>query len=336
MSLHATGSLEDAYDATKSLLLPVEAATWLRLAVVALFVGGMGGAPTFNVGSMGGTTPDTGGELPADVGAVIADYLPYIVAVAVVAALLGLLVMLLGSVMEFVFVEALATREVRVRDRFRAHWGDGLRLFGFRLVLLLVGLALVGGAAGVGFLLQGPGIRFLPFLFAIPAFLVVAPVLGLVNGFTTAFVVPVMVAEGGGVLAAWRRFWATLSGEWTEFGVYLVLSIVLGFVAGAAVATAVGVIAALVLLPMGLLAFAGLVGGGLGGLSPLGLALLVVPFLLVAGLIIVAASALVKMPAVTYLRYYALFILGGVDPDLDLVADMRGDEGATAAADAGV
>lgn len=321
MALHATDSLEDAFEATKELLLPVTAATWLRLAVVGLFVGGMGGAPVTNFGTTGGAPP--GGEVPGDPSDLLAAYLPYVVAAVAVVGLLGLLAVLVGSVMEFVFVEALATGEVSVRDRFRVHWGDGLRLFGFRLVLLFVALALVGGAVGLGFLLQGPGIRFLPLLFAAPVALVVAPVLGVVHGFTNAFVVPVMVREGVGVLAGWRRFWATLSADRTEFGVYLALSVVLGLIGGAAVATAVGVIAAIILVPMVLLGFVGLLGGAAAGLTTVMVLVAAGTFVLVAATVVLVATAVVKLPVVTYLRYYALFTLGGVDPELDLVGHLR-------------
>ncbi|MFC7176725.1 DUF7544 domain-containing protein [Halosegnis marinus] len=45
MPLSATERLDDALDATLDLLTPFDAGRWLRLAVVAFFVGGLGGAP---------------------------------------------------------------------------------------------------------------------------------------------------------------------------------------------------------------------------------------------------------------------------------------------------
>lgn len=42
-------------------------------------------------------------------------------------------------------------------------------------------------------------------LLLIPVVILVATAAGLVNGFTTVFIVPVMVLEDCGVLAGWRR-----------------------------------------------------------------------------------------------------------------------------------
>lgn len=52
---------------------------------------------------------------------------------------------------------------------------------------------------------------------------------------------------------------------------------------------------------------------------------------LLFGLSVLVVVALAQVPVVTYLRYYALVVLGDVDSDLDLIPDRRGairaDEG---------
>lgn len=321
MTLHATAAIEDAYEATRSLLLPFRARRWVVLAVMALFVGGFGSVGG-NV-SMGDGGPTDGGFPGVDFPA---DAFPYVgalvVALAVLALLVGLAVLLVGSVMEFVLVEALATREARIRGRFGDHVGDGLRLFGFRLALAVVFLVVLGAAVALGFALQGPGIRVLAVVFAIPVVLLLGGFLAVVNGFTTVFVVPVMLAEDRGVLDAWGRFWETLSGEWAEYGAYLLLSVALSLVGAALVGTVVGVVAAVVLLPLGALGLLGLFAALAGGVPLLAL-VVILPLVVVALALLLAVAAVVRVPVVVYLRYYALFVLGATDPDLDLVADLR-------------
>jgi hypothetical protein len=53
-----------------------------------------------------------------------------------------------------------------------------------------------------------------------------------------------------------------------------------------------------------------------------------VPLLLVAFLFLLAVGAVVQVPVLTYLRYYALFVLGGAT-EYDLVDDVRREIDAT-------
>ncbi|QLG60369.1 hypothetical protein HUG12_00810 [Halorarum salinum] len=138
-----------------------------------------------------------------------------------VVVLLGSLLLLVGSIMEFVLVESLRNEEVLVRRYWGDRWRQGVRLFGFRLVVRLLVLgslavlaalvvvpAAVGGGPGPGAPVGGVGV--LAVLLLLPTFLVLALVVGLVDGFTTVFVVPVIVLEGVGVLDGWRRLWPTI------------------------------------------------------------------------------------------------------------------------------
>jgi hypothetical protein len=334
MALHAVDDLGDAFAATRAFLLPFDAGRWLRLAVVALFVGGVGG----NVPSSGlqidGGTVDPGPVEPTlpDVGGQVLGLVLLVVAVLLA---LGLLVGFVGSVMEFVLVASLREEEVHVRRYVREHWRAGARLFGFRIALALLGVALValpvaalvfgtGGPAAV----DGPGRVFGLLLLLIPLVLLVALALSLVDGFTTFFVVPVMLLEGEGVLASWRRFYATLRAEWREYLVFVVLTFVLTLVAGTAVGVVVGLVALVVLGPLVLFGLAGVVTAGVVGPGAIGAVSL--PVLLAVGvlgllafLLVLVVAAVVQVPVVTYFRYYALLLLGDTDTDLDLVPERR-------------
>jgi len=310
MALHAVNDLEDAFAATRAFLLPLDAGRWLRLAVVAFFVGGVGGNVPTSGTQFGGETVDPGqiGTTPPDV---TGRVLTLILLVGAVLAILGLLLGFVGSVMEFVLVRSLREEEVHVRRYFGEHWRAGARLFGFRIALTLLGgvlvalpiLALVFGVVGSGGF-DGPGRVLGLVLLLVPLAVLVGVVFSLVNGFTTFFVVPVMLLEGGGVLASWRRFSRTLRSEWREYLAFAVLTFVLTLILGTMVGFVVGIVALLVFGPLVLLGFVGVATAGVFG--PGG-----------------GAASLPILLALGVVGLLALLVLGDTDADLDLVSERR-------------
>ncbi|MFB6184439.1 MAG: hypothetical protein ABEI96_07780 [Haloarculaceae archaeon] len=334
MSLSALDSIDDALDATKAFLLPFDRVTWLRLAVVMFFVGG--GGFGFNVpnlpsgGDVGnGAGPSPGGMPTPDVtGAVIA----LVVGVIVVVLLIVLALQAVGAVMEFVFVDALRSREVRLRSPLREHWWAGMRLFAFRvlfgllhlLVLAAVGLGLVAlvlGFSPAQWSLAGVlGLLAL----AIPLLVLDYVVVGNVMGFTTVFVVPVMLAEDRTVLSAWKRLFGVIKREWREFLVYAVVGFLLGIAAGLArglLALLGALVVAIPFLIVGVPLFA------VAGFDPSGVGPVVGAALVVLGvvyvLVVFVLGLVLKVPFQTFLRYYALLVLGDAEPDVDVVEDVR-------------
>ncbi|WP_254821526.1 DUF7544 domain-containing protein [Haloglomus halophilum] len=327
MALHPIDDLDDALEATRSFLTPVEPRTWLKLALIAFFVGVPGASfPGFQTSGSGtgsgepippGSTPnvDIGPQLWLVVGAVVAAVL-----------LLGLLFLFVSSVMEFVLVDAVRSETVALRRFWSDRWRQGARLFGFRLVLgvvVLGSLLLVIGPVVLSALDIGPasiGVSLAFLLLLIPVFLVLSLVAALVNAFTTAFVVPIMMAEDRGVLSGWRRLWSSLRGEWKQYLAYAVVGFLLSATAGVLVGIVVALAALVLLLPFGIL-FA--VGFGVFLVAePVGLAVFVVLGALFL-LAVLAAFALAQVPVVTYLRYYSLLVLGDIESDLDLVPEQR-------------
>jgi hypothetical protein len=321
MALYAFDDLEDAFALTRSYLFPFSLGRWLRLALVVLFIGGAtGNVPTANVNV---DQSDFPGGFPADVGPVApGDVLPIVLAVVAFFVLVGLVFGFIGSVMEFVLVDSLRS-DVHVRRYFGEHLGKGFRLFVFRIVLfLLVAVPIV--AVGAALVLNagpdiGPGQVIGLLLVLFPLFLVLALVFGLVNAFTTSFVVPVMLLEGRGVLAGWRRFWPTLRTDWKEYGVYVVVAFILGAIANTAVGIAVGLIAVVFALPLVGVGAAGVAVGGFSTAVWGLVAVLVALFVL----LVLAISAVVRVPVLTYFRYYALLLLGDTNAELDLIPEQR-------------
>ncbi|MFB6171301.1 MAG: hypothetical protein ABEJ23_02125 [Haloarculaceae archaeon] len=322
MALYALDDLDDALDATRALLTPVDRTTWVKLALVVLFVGG----PGANLNFFQYTAGD-GGAPPGGMGAPELGPRAWLLVATVVGVvlLLALAFALVCAVMEFVFVESLRAEEVTIRRYWGRRWRQGVRLFGFRLVVgaFVLGSVLLLAAPFLLPLVEGGsvgGLSVATFLALLPLVVVLAVVAGLVNGFTTVFVVPVMVLEDCGVLAGWRQLWPTIRRQWEQYLAYVVAAFFLTLVGGLVVGVATAVLALVLLVPFGILFALGIgltaVAGGVG------VALLVLGGVLY-GLSVLAVAALVQVPVQTYLRYYALFVLGDVEPVFDLIADRR-------------
>jgi hypothetical protein len=311
--MHATEDVVDAYEATRAFLLPFDARRWLRVALVTFFVGGLGAnlsTPSLSTGGGGGetaTAPPPEGFLLAAAG------------VALLVAVVGLAFMLVRGVMDLVLLESLREEALELRRFWGRRWRQGLALFAFRATASLGGLLLVALPVGVIYLgAEGSGSALLALgvLLLVPVVLVVPAAVALVNGFTTAFVAPVMLLEDVGVVDGWRRFWPTLTGEWREFAGYAVVNFLLLVGVGAVLSlgTMLGALAlAVPFTPVALVGFL------VGEAAPAVGAGVVVATGVAYGLAVVVAAALLKAPLVVFVRYYALFVLGDVEEAFDLV-----------------
>ncbi len=321
--MYAVDDLSDAIDVTRRFLTPIAAATWLKLVVVLFFVSGPGfGGPTVPTGDFTllaeepTPTEELFVELPE--GVTEADLLVVAAVVLAVVFAIWLVFAVVGAIMEFVLIESLRSETVRIRRYARRNLRRALRLFAFRAILGLAVLLIFAVPAAFVVLTAGEptaitaGSLVTLGLVAVPLSLGYA----IVMRFTTVFVAPVMVLEERGVVSAWRRFWPTFAGSWTEYVVYLVLVWIVRVVVGIAVAF-LAVIALLVIgIPFGILAFV------LLALGPAGAAL-AVGVVLLAFVLFLLFVALIEVPVVSYLRYYALLLLGDTESELDLIPDQR-------------
>ena len=327
MALYALDDVDDAYGITRAFLTSIDRTAWLKLAFVVFFVGGAGAnfsGTNFSTGDAGtdpGTPPVE--EFPTfDPGP---NFWLLVGGLVLAAVVVALALFFVAAVMEFVFVESLRTEVVSIREYWGRYWRKGLSLFGFRLVVWLFVLAsflLVGGLffAPLVFDAGGFGASALLLLLLVPVFLVLAVIVGLVDGFTTNFVVPIMILEDRGVLDGWRRLWPTIRAQWKQYLAYAVVAFVLSLVGGIAVFIVTAILVVVLLIPFGVL-FA--VGVGLTVVfEPVGIAWLVVTGLLFA-LAAIVVAALVQVPVQTYLRYYALLVLGDVDESFDIIPEQR-------------
>lgn len=322
MTLYAADSIDDAFAATRQFLLPFSLGRWAKLALVALFIGTGTGAPTTDFNA---SAPGDGSDVDFDPSTALPDDVLLVAAILVGAAvLLGLVWGIVGSIMEFVFVESLRSGDVTLRRYWGRWWRAGLRLFGFRLALGVAALALVGGWLALVLvpLLTGgdPAGSIALFVLALPLVIALSLAIAAVNQFTTVFVVPIMIQTDAGVLAAWRQLWPSIRAEWKQYLAYILFGIALTIGAGLVVGMILGVALIAVLVPLGGIALLLFLTGSLSSTAGLvALGLVVVAFLAVMAV----AWAFVQVPVVTYLRYYALLVLGDIEPSFDLIPDRR-------------
>lgn len=322
--MYAVDDLSDAIDVTREFLTPVRLGLWLRLLIVVFFIGGLGfGGPGIPTGDVGMVVDEPTVETePVDEEVPIDDLLTeeVLIAVAVlvvIGALLWLLFAVLRAIMDFVFIESLRTTEVHIRRYGREYLGSALRLFAFRAIAGLLAVGIIAVPAAVAVLTAedvtaAAGVLVLLAVLAIPLGIGYA----IVMRFTTVFVAPVMVLEDRAVLSAWRRFLPTLRSNLAEYAVYVLLVWILQIV----ISIAVGFLALFGLLvigiPFGIAAVVALAFGTPG-------VVLAVVLVIVAFVLFLLFVALVEVPVYTYLRYYALLVLGDTNRELDLIPDQR-------------
>ncbi len=326
MAIYALDNIDDGIAATKELLWPVNRWFWAKLAVVVFFIGGGGGTNPFqflgnspNSGPSGPTDPSIPGSLPTPGAAELAIILGIIGIIALIV--LGL--MLIGSVMEFIFVRSLSDETLAIRRYWREYWSAGLRLFGFRLVVGVITFGIIGVLAAIAlapilFEASALGFAFIPLaiLIAIPVILLSS----IIHSFTTSFIVPIMMLENRGVIDSWRRFWGTLRDQWKQYLAFLVLAFVLNIAGGIVAGLGTILVAIVLAIPFGILALigvvlldiVGIVGGVLIGIAA-------VAFLS----LVFTAALLIAVPVQVFLRYYALLVLGDTNEEFDIIHDIR-------------
>ncbi len=319
MALHAIDEVTDAATISKAFLTPIEWRQWVKLALIVFFAGG---GVSLTSGQSGTSTSI---DLPLRELSPLAPGADLLVAGLVVVAFLGVGVFLLvGSIMNFVLIETLRTGTVSIRAYWRTYWRAGLRLFGFRVAIGVPLLLLLVGWLGATILPTQLGITLIApiwiFIGGFPVILLAGLLYGIVNSFTTMFVVPIMIQRDLGVLAAWRVLWGSIKTAWKQYLAYAVVASLLTVVAGLVVSIVLTIVGVILLLPIAIIA------GGLfltgPGMTPFGIAgILLIG--LVVGLVMLVVWGVVQVPVVTYLRYYALLVLGDIEPELDLVADRR-------------
>lgn len=213
-----------------------------------------------------------------------------------------------------------------MRRSLAGRWRLGLGLFVFRAVLVwsLLGTVLAGAV------LAAPGTAERATA-ALPAdvdldspvaalVLAAAGCYAVLAGLTTRFVAPIMLVEEVGVLAGWRRLLGLLAGAPHQYLAYLLVSPFVRFAAdvlalSAAVLLVVALTIPLVAVVVPVAVLLGSDAAVLASPAAVGVALGLLPAYLLA---VAAGAVVLRVPFVAYVRYYALLVLVGTDPELSL------------------
>lgn len=306
---YAFSRLDGAFQRTKSLLWPIKWGVWLRLALIALFVGG------------GVSLPNTSGynfeesDFPPGVAESLPDIAPLIVAAFVAVLAIALIWWIIGTVLQFVFVDMLRTGDIHIRPFFGERLGKGVRLFlfqvGLMLILFLAMAALIFMLVGIG----GSGVGVAAFILVfIPFILIAALLFGIIFFLTTDFVVPIMIHEDCGVIEGWRRLFGVISGQFWQTIIYIITRLVLGLIA--AIVQAVIIILALLIIAIPFVLIGIVLLAAIQANIVLLLALLI-PYLIIA----IPVVLLIAVPFVTFFRYYGLLVLEGLAPGYHLLPE---------------
>ena len=339
MSWHATSSVDEAIEETRSFLPSFEIGPWLKLALISIFVGvgGSGFTSFFNIPSAIPSDSSEFGESAEEVGGPAEEFVPpttdevvsaaaseigLIIAVAVGLLAIALFFGIITETLRFVFYQALHTDEIVLIEPAKARFEQALRLLGFKIgIQLLAYLPFIL----VGIVLLSRGIPEFTTATTIAAAIgVVVAIVWLlvfmaISRATDEFVVPTMVITDSNVLDGWRRFWPVLRGQLSQFGVYLVVHFLLVLAVGIG-QTIISLLVYGIVITIGAVIGLVIVFGIFGGIEAIGTAgivLLVVLAILTLGL----GWALllpVQIVVLTFVVNYEVSMLGAADEELRL------------------
>ncbi|TQQ81435.1 DUF7544 domain-containing protein [Halonotius roseus] len=300
-----TERLRAAGGTTKRYLAALGVGGWLKLGAVVLL---------FSIGASSGM--NILGVLSPDPSAGAIDWQGLTGPAAIALAVVGVL-SYIAAVADFVFVASLRSGRLPVRSYVKANLRRAGWLLAFRAAIALGAIAIVAGvvAATVGLppspTMEPSHVESL--LIGLAA--VVAAIGWLTVGtLTNAFVVPIMQYEHRGPLSSWRRFGRAIAGRWAAVAVFLLVAVVISTVVG----IGLFILSFVIWFVGGLL----LVGGGVlvvenaPALEPLVAVVLVATYLGYR-----YAVAVLRAPVRSYLRYYALLLLGDAEPALAMIND---------------
>lgn len=312
--MYALDAVDDAVGPTRSLVTQLGIGGWLKLGLVTLFVGGVGSV-SFSANLPRTVLDLAPSSLPTsiDPGAIRLT-----LGLALTVLLAATVLQLIRSLLEFVLYETLRAESVAVRRSLRRWYRHALQLWVFRVVVTWSLLA-----AGVG-LLYGADVGPLAPTGWVGGTVVTvagAVLLGgyaLLSGFTTRFVVPVMLATGAGFIGAWRRFARAVVASPGQYLAYVLVGPLVRFVADVLALSAAVLVAVLLAVPVAVFAVPAAVVFATAPQFALSPPLIMLSSGLSAGYVVgvLLGAVLARLPFVVYVRHYALVVLRGTAPTL--------------------
>ncbi len=336
MPISAVDAISPAFEhAKQQLFQPFRFTQWVRLAIVGFLAGELGSSggcnSHFNVPSSNyprGSQHFLGTGLPQQ----IADHLALLSAFIVPLILLGLVLFVLflyiNSVMRFILFDSIIARECHIRQGWVRRRHNGRQFFVWQLVLTLIGFAvfvlLLGIPAAIAWSagwFEHPSEHLLPLILGgillLLLVLVFILVMAVITVMTKDFVVPQMAFEDISALEGWRRLWVMLQAEKGGYAVYILMKIALAIAAAIALGVITLIVFLALLLPIGGVGLAAVLGGMAAGLTwnfyTIALAV-IVGCIVLAALIFVAS--MISVPAIVFFPAYSIYFFATRYPPL--------------------
>lgn len=326
--LSAVDTFTPAFERMKHLLFkPFRFGVWWRLAILGFLTGEMSSGfnlhlpGNFNFPSHGRATESFAARPPFHVPS-IPHLFAWIALAAVIAVVVLLILMYVGSVLRFVLFDAVLTGNVRLREGWRRWRQRGIAFFPWQIGFTIVTLTTYAVILGVPILaawragvFRNPAQHLLILIIggvmlgAIGFAVVLAGIA--IYVLTKDFVVPIMAFEGVGPIDGWRRLKPMLGANKGSYAGYLGFKAVLAIASAVILTIAIIIVLLIILVPVIIVAVVlGVVSAGGGtGLSAAAITLLVIGGIAV-GLLVLCIAALFHVPFVAFFQSYALHFFG--------------------------
>jgi hypothetical protein len=318
--------------ARQQLFQPFRFWQWTKLAVVGLLAGELGssgGCNRLNFPTHAGANPH--GSIPQLPGFDLALLAGLISVLVVTGLVFGIILMYISSVMRFILFDSVMAKECHIREGWSRRQGPGWRYFLWKLLYLLVTLAilivLVGIPAGFAFAvgwLKEPKEHLLPLVLGgIVLFfvlLIVFVVLGVIFVLTKDFVIPQMALENIGAIEGWRRLWPMIEAEKGRFAGYIGMKILMAIGAGIVVGIATLILGLFIAIPTVGLSILAVLTGKTAGLT---WNVYTITLAVVVGIILLAIFlylvALISVPVIVFFPAYSIYFFAARYPALSAV-----------------
>ncbi len=336
MTWHSIDAVDTAFKRTKSVLIePFNFWKWIKLGIIILLIGGSGGGGGGS--NFGGTGQNFNGI--GDNGNLITDsqfleyremftqfldtYLTYLL--LGIGFFIGIILLLsyISNVMEFVFVHSLVTNVVTFRAYTRQYLRQGFNLFMIRLVLGLafISILLISMLPLVLPILDSQGDfdvgMFIGGMFLFAGVLVILAIISVIIESFINLSIPMSMYQNTGIIAAFKKVLGLFRADCGQIIVYWVVRFFLGIIVWIIVWLAAvilfivvfGIISMLGLVLYLLLSWAGLdIGDAVFWV-------VMIPFGLVAFVIISILILLVSVPVPVFMKYHMLTFLKSWYPE---------------------
>ncbi len=257
----------------------------------------------------------------------IAEFAGLIIAVVLLAIVLGLIFLYINSVFRFILFDSVLSKRCAIREGWHRWHRAGRRYFLWQIVLLIAQGLFLGVLVAVPLAIAAAlgwfnnvdqhmartvlGIALLIFIFIFWLLAIVT-----VQLLASDFLVPIMALDDVDFADGWSRLIALIRPEPGKFAVYLLLKFALG-IAAAILFGILAIIPALVIvLPAVLVAVAAHSAGMTWTVATISLAVICGTFLLV---LLIYAISFVSVPATVFFPAFAIHFFAARYPKLDAI-----------------